>query len=138
MCRVRWVGRIACMTTRNTYKNLVGNPEEKRPLGRPRCRYEGNIKVYIKIDEGGGAVWPGPVSSAKGSSGGLLTSPARPLTRRCQPCTCTNGTSSPRPLEGPVGPLSSHGQLHNFHTFRHSRLTRHQLYCTLVTAASCQ
>jgi hypothetical protein len=33
---------------------LVGKPEEKRPLGRPRCRYVDNIKMdYIKIGLGG-------------------------------------------------------------------------------------
>jgi hypothetical protein len=29
-------------------KGKVGKPEEKRPLGRPRCRWEGNIKISIK------------------------------------------------------------------------------------------
>jgi hypothetical protein len=27
---------------------LVGNPEGKRPLGRPRCRWEDNIKVDFR------------------------------------------------------------------------------------------
>jgi hypothetical protein len=26
---------------------LVGKPEGKRPLGRPRCRWVGNIKIYV-------------------------------------------------------------------------------------------
>jgi hypothetical protein len=30
---------------RNAYKILVGKPEEKRPLGRPRRRWEDNIKM---------------------------------------------------------------------------------------------
>jgi hypothetical protein len=33
---------------RNAYRILVGNPERKRPLRRPRCRWEDNIKVYIR------------------------------------------------------------------------------------------
>ena len=30
------------------HKVLVGKPEEKRPLGKPRCRWEGNIKMDIQ------------------------------------------------------------------------------------------
>ena len=30
------------------YKVLVGKPEGKRPLGRPRCRWEDNIKMDVK------------------------------------------------------------------------------------------
>jgi hypothetical protein len=36
-------GTLACMG-----KVKVGKPEEKRPLGRPRRRWEGNIKINIK------------------------------------------------------------------------------------------
>jgi hypothetical protein len=32
----------------NAYRILVGKPEGKRPLGRPRCRWEDNIKGYRK------------------------------------------------------------------------------------------
>jgi hypothetical protein len=32
---------------RNTYKILVGNPEGNRPLGRPRHRWEDNIKMGL-------------------------------------------------------------------------------------------
>jgi hypothetical protein len=32
---------------RNVYKLLVGNPEEKRPLGRPRRRWIDNIKMDL-------------------------------------------------------------------------------------------
>jgi hypothetical protein len=32
----------------NAYKLLVGNSERKRPLGRPRCRWEDNIKMNLK------------------------------------------------------------------------------------------
>jgi hypothetical protein len=36
---------------------LVGNPEGKRPLGRPRRRWEDNIKMDLQ--EVGCAVWTG-------------------------------------------------------------------------------
>jgi hypothetical protein len=41
----------ACSTNRekrNAYKILVGNPEGKRPLGRPRRRWVYNIKMDIR------------------------------------------------------------------------------------------
>jgi hypothetical protein len=37
--RVRWAGHVARVgKKRNTCRILVGKPERKRPLGRPRCR----------------------------------------------------------------------------------------------------
>jgi hypothetical protein len=33
---------------RNAYRILVGNPEGKRPLGRPRHRWMGNIKMDLR------------------------------------------------------------------------------------------
>jgi hypothetical protein len=33
---------------RNAYRILVGKPEGKRPLGRPRYRWENNIKIYLR------------------------------------------------------------------------------------------
>jgi hypothetical protein len=33
---------------RNAYKILVGKPEGKIPLGRPRCRWEDNIKIDLR------------------------------------------------------------------------------------------
>jgi hypothetical protein len=39
--RMKWVGHVACMGEgRGVYRVLVGMPEGKRPLGRPRCRWE--------------------------------------------------------------------------------------------------
>jgi hypothetical protein len=32
--------------SQNAYKSLVGKPREKKPLGRPRCKYDNNIKLY--------------------------------------------------------------------------------------------
>jgi hypothetical protein len=43
--------------TRNAYRILVGSPEGKRPLGRPRCRRVDNIKVYLREIEWDGMVW---------------------------------------------------------------------------------
>jgi hypothetical protein len=33
---------------RGVHKVLVGKPERKRPLGRPRCRWEDNIKMGLQ------------------------------------------------------------------------------------------
>jgi hypothetical protein len=39
---MRWAGRVARMRKiRNAINILIGKPEGKRPLGRPRCRREG-------------------------------------------------------------------------------------------------
>jgi hypothetical protein len=42
---------------RGVYRVLVGRPEEKRPLGRPRRRWEDNIKVDLKEIGIDGANW---------------------------------------------------------------------------------
>jgi len=36
------------MERRGVYRVLVGNPEGKRPLGRPRRRWEDNIKMDLQ------------------------------------------------------------------------------------------
>jgi hypothetical protein len=47
--RIRWTGHVARMgEERVVYKVLVGKPEEKRPLGRPRCRWEDNIRMDLR------------------------------------------------------------------------------------------
>jgi hypothetical protein len=49
--RMRWTGHVACMGEgRGVYRILVGRSEGKRPLGRPRRRWEDNIKMEIGID----------------------------------------------------------------------------------------
>jgi hypothetical protein len=46
--RMRWAGHVARMgEDRKVYKVLVGKPEEKRPLGRPRSRWEDGIRMYF-------------------------------------------------------------------------------------------
>jgi hypothetical protein len=66
--RVRWAGHVACMgEMRNAFKILAGKPEGKKPLGRPRRRWEDNIKkdvrriwwvwirfIWLRIRTGGG------------------------------------------------------------------------------------
>jgi hypothetical protein len=34
----------------------VGKPEGQRPLGRPRRRWEDNIKIYLQEEDGGGGM----------------------------------------------------------------------------------
>ena len=54
--RIRWAGRVAGMGEgRGVHRVLVGKPEGKRPLERPRRRWEVNIK--IDLQEVGGGCW---------------------------------------------------------------------------------
>ena len=47
--RMRWAGHVARMEEgRVVTKVLVGKPEGKRPLGRPRRRWEDNIKMNLQ------------------------------------------------------------------------------------------
>jgi hypothetical protein len=47
--RMRWVGHVACMGEgRGVYKDSVGRPEARRPLRRPRCRWEDNVKMDLR------------------------------------------------------------------------------------------
>jgi hypothetical protein len=46
--RMRWAGHVARMEEGSgVYRLLVGRPESKRPLGRPRRRWEDNIKMNL-------------------------------------------------------------------------------------------
>jgi hypothetical protein len=46
--RMRWNGHVAHMGYRKgVYRDFVGKREGKRPLGRPRSRWEENIKIYL-------------------------------------------------------------------------------------------
>jgi hypothetical protein len=42
---------------RGVYRVLAGKHERKRPLGRPRRRWEGNIKTDLQEVERGGMYW---------------------------------------------------------------------------------
>jgi hypothetical protein len=47
--RMRWAGHVACIgEVRDAYNISVGRPEWKRPLGRPRHRWEDNIKMDLR------------------------------------------------------------------------------------------
>jgi hypothetical protein len=47
--RMRWAGHVASMgEVRGAYTILVGRPEGRRPLGRPRHRWEDNIKMDLR------------------------------------------------------------------------------------------
>jgi hypothetical protein len=48
---MRLTRHVSCIThgeKRNAYRILVGNPKGKRPLGRPRRRWENNIKLDLR------------------------------------------------------------------------------------------
>jgi hypothetical protein len=68
--RMRWAGHVALIgEKRNAYRILVGKPEGKRPLGRPRCRWVDNIKMDLRDDV---VVWTGLIWLRIGTSGVLL------------------------------------------------------------------
>jgi hypothetical protein len=47
--RMRWSGHVARMgKDRNVYRALMGKPEGKRPLGRPRRRWEDGIRMDLR------------------------------------------------------------------------------------------
>ena len=56
--RMRWAGHVAHMgERRGIYKVLMGKSEGKRPLGRPRRRWEDNIKMDLQEVGCGGMDW---------------------------------------------------------------------------------
>jgi hypothetical protein len=56
--RIRWAGHVALMRQgRGVYRVLVGKPEGKRPLGRPRRRLGDNIKMDLQEVGGGCRDW---------------------------------------------------------------------------------
>jgi hypothetical protein len=58
--KMRWAGLVAWMRDeRGLYRVLVGKLEGKRPLGRPRCRWEDNIKMDLQEVGCGGMDWIG-------------------------------------------------------------------------------
>jgi len=56
--RMRWVGHVARMgEKRGVYRVLVGKLEGKRPIGRPRHKWEDNIKMSLQDVKCGGMDW---------------------------------------------------------------------------------
>jgi len=55
---MRWMEHVARMgERRGVYRNLVGKPEGKRPLGKPMRRWEDNIKKDHQETRCGGMDW---------------------------------------------------------------------------------
>jgi hypothetical protein len=68
---MRWAGHVArTEEKRNAYRLLVGKPEGKRPLGRPRCRWVDNIRM--DLERWDGVMWTGLVWLRIGTGGELL------------------------------------------------------------------
>jgi hypothetical protein len=58
--RMRWAGHVArMMGKRNAYRLLVGKPDRKRPLGRPRHRWVDNIRMDLGEVGWGNVDWIG-------------------------------------------------------------------------------
>jgi hypothetical protein len=56
--RMRWVGHMARMGEEtNVYRVLMGKPEGKRPLGRPRHRWEDGIRMDLREIGWGSVDW---------------------------------------------------------------------------------
>jgi hypothetical protein len=56
--KIRWAGHVTRMEEkRNAYRILVGKPEGKRPLGRPRRRWVDNIKMDVREIGWGATDW---------------------------------------------------------------------------------
>jgi hypothetical protein len=57
LMRMRWAGHVARMgEKRNAYRILVGKPEGKRPLGRPRCRWDHTSRMDLREIEWGSII----------------------------------------------------------------------------------
>jgi hypothetical protein len=56
--KMRWAGHVAGVgERRGLYRVLVGKPEGKRRLGRPRLRWEDNIEMDLQAVGCGGVDW---------------------------------------------------------------------------------
>ena len=67
---MRWTGHVGRMGKgRGVYRVLVGKPEGRKALGRPRRRWEENIKMDLDWDVG---LWTGSSWLSIGTVGGHL------------------------------------------------------------------
>jgi hypothetical protein len=65
---MRWAWHMARMSEgKDVYRVLVGKPERKRPLGRPRRRWEDNIKMDLQEVGCGGTDWIAPAQDRDSS-----------------------------------------------------------------------
>jgi hypothetical protein len=64
------MSRIRMGERRGAYRALVGKPEVRRPLGKPRGRWKDNIKMDLR--EVGWGAWTGSIWLAIRTCGGLL------------------------------------------------------------------
>jgi hypothetical protein len=56
--RMKWAGHVARMgQERNMYRVLIGKPEGKRPLGRPRRRWEDGLRMDLREIGWGSVDW---------------------------------------------------------------------------------
>jgi hypothetical protein len=70
--RMILVGHVVCMgNMSNAYKFFAGKPDGKRPLRRPRHRWENNIRMDFR-ETGLDSLWTGCIWLRKGTSGRLL------------------------------------------------------------------
>ena len=71
---MRWAGQVARMgEEREVYGVLVGKPEEKRPLGRPRCRWVDNIRMDLQAVGCGYMDWIGLAANQLASQERICT-----------------------------------------------------------------
>jgi hypothetical protein len=54
--RMRWAGHVARMVEKSN-RIMVGKPERNRPLGRPRRKWEDNIRMNLREIGWGGMDW---------------------------------------------------------------------------------
>jgi len=57
--RMRWAGHVARMGEKGVYRVLLGKPEGRRPLGRPKRRWVDNISMDLQEVESGYMDWIG-------------------------------------------------------------------------------
>jgi hypothetical protein len=70
--KIRWAGNVTRIRRkRKAYRLLLGKPEGKRSLGRPRCRWVNNVRMHVgeKKDR---VVFTGLIWLRIGISGRLL------------------------------------------------------------------
>jgi hypothetical protein len=71
--RMRWADHVERMgDMRNVYRVLVGKRKRKSPLGRPKRRWENNIRIYLLIRKDIAKLCTGYVWLRIWTSGGLL------------------------------------------------------------------